>query len=188
MNKCLDKDISPNVENTINIVLNNIDNEIFILEYLSDIPELEQKKVFINLNSKNRSKLWLAHLNREMNTAVLNKFQYETFSEVISFARDHLNFDDTAPDHAIEKITYLYNKINKYFTRADAAKYFASFSSSSTDGVAEKQGAGCACNKAVDFCYIYGPCSSGNCATSSLGCGLLWLGSCNGLCSHMMEP
>lgn len=186
--ECFDKANFPNIDIVVNTVSNHINDEIFILEYLSGFSGMEQKIIFISLTSENRAKLWLAHLNKKLNTEKFNIAQRETFLEIIYFVNNPVNFEDDSFYSNIEKIMYLYNRVNKYFSREDAVRYFASLSVAAADGVMAERLKACACNRTVDLCYVNGDCRASGCNTSSLGCGLLWLGSCNGLCSHMMEP
>ena len=160
-------------------------------ENMVKLQPTQQRAIFTALSAKERSRLWVTHLERYLEThEELTAAQALLLDDAIELAGHPQLFAREATDRKQgtwdlffkELLAHLRARAEDLFTRETLGEIFGHL------GAQKATAPDCGCNTGSDFCGTSHMCSGGGCWGSGLGCGWLWLESCNGICARVLLP
>lgn len=157
-------------------------NQAAIFQTLTNTSIDNQKTMYRALNSYEKNEIWQQRFGDYIANNNLTKPQLDFVTKIIGKLSPQLFEVGAATEKMINEKAIREDAI-KLFGIDEAAFIFADISPSySNVNTPPEGGTGCKCSRTSDWCATYMTCEKITC-TSQDGCGLLFLHTCNGMCS-----
>ncbi|NNF25157.1 MAG: bacteriocin fulvocin C-related protein [Rhodobacteraceae bacterium] len=153
----------------------------------------EQKSTFAGMPAGVQAGLWQDRIAAAMET-MSNNAQAELLNEALSYAAPEAYSQEKAQREARVALLKLESRANEVFEEFETYnRIVTTLGDDACDDAVFAQVALPSCTCSSEFsrgisgsgndCAALTECKAGNCTTSRLGCGAMWLWSCDGLCT-----
>lgn len=160
----------------------------YVRSQFVQLPIEEQKELYNSMTPQSRYNLWAEKLTSLRELVVFDSDQIERIDE-LDQRISYKEFDPTSEEYQIfmndfmpafnQKARMVFSVEQLYYGFGSLDDYSAVAAGPQPPVIDRIKN--CNCSKAVNLCGTQVACA-GSCTNSEIGCGYLWLYSCNGRC------